>query len=65
MKQITVEKRLPIFSAETLVELSRLGVRIGDGSGRIHVTLEIPPEAEKEILRIVRRENFLKANIES
>ncbi len=57
-REIVVEKRLPILGADALAELSSLGVKIGDGSGRIHVSLEIPEDNEKKALKILRREGF-------
>jgi hypothetical protein len=60
-REITVEKRLPILGTDALVELSSLGVKIGDGSGRIFVSLEIPEDNEKKALRILRREGFAPA----
>jgi len=62
---VIVEKRVPIFSADTLVELSRLGVKIHGGSGRLFASIEMPPGVEKETLRVLRREGFALAEPES
>ncbi|OPZ01713.1 MAG: hypothetical protein BWZ10_03418 [candidate division BRC1 bacterium ADurb.BinA364] len=57
-KTVTVEKRVAIFSADALAALGRLGVRILDGSGRIHATLEIPEGAKREAMRVIHGEGF-------
>ena len=56
---VTVEKRLPIFSSETLLELARIGVKIHGGSGRLFATVEIPDGAEKEVLRLLKSEGYI------
>ncbi|MCX7016147.1 MAG: hypothetical protein NTW86_26910 [Candidatus Sumerlaeota bacterium] len=58
---VTVEKRLPIFSTGTLLELARIGVKIHGGSGRLFATLEVPDGAEKEVLRLLKGEGYILA----
>lgn len=64
-KPLVVEKRIAIFSAETLTELARLGVKIKGGSGRLFAELEIPEGAEKKALRAVKREDFRRVEPEA
>ncbi len=61
LKKIVIEKRIPLFTADTLAELSKMDVKIEGGSGRVWVTLLVAPENEKEVLRLARAEGYAKA----
>ena len=61
MKKIIVEKRVRLFSADTLAALSDLGVKIEGGSGRVYVELLVEPAREKDALRLARAEGYLLA----
>lgn len=61
LKKIVIEKRIPLFTADTLAELSKMDVKIEGGSGRVWATLLVAPENEKEVLRLARAEGYAKA----
>lgn len=62
MKKLIVEKRIALFSADTLAAFSDLGVKIDGGSGRVFAELRVDPAREKEVLRLARAEGYAKVD---
>jgi hypothetical protein len=56
-----VEKRVPIFSADTLLQLAELGVQVSGGSGKIHAHIWIPPGRELEVFELLSKLGFYEA----
>lgn len=56
-----VEKRVPLFSAELLAELAKLGVQVSGGVGKIHAHIWIPEGKEIEVFELLGKEGFYEA----
>jgi len=53
-----VEKRVPLFDAELLAKISKLGAQVSGGDGKIHAHVWIPLNHHKEILEALEKFGF-------